>query len=1116
VSQNGARSIPNPGGGDEGALRRLDFKELFESAPGCYLVLDPELTIVAASDAYLASTMTKRDDIVGRHVFAVFPDNVAEPGATGVSNLQASFDRVLRDAKPDTVAVQKFDIRRPESEGGGFEVRYWSPVNSPVVREDGSVAFIINRVEDVTAFVRLKQVEADQDRVTASLQERTAQMEIDIIRRSEELQEANRALRAVIDAAADAYVGMDRSGSITDWNRQAEATFGWRDDEVLGRSLADTIIPPQHRQAHRDGLARFVATGEAQILNQRIEITAADRHGREFPVELTVWATGESSDSVRFSAFVHDISERRTHQDALRDSETKHRRLAEQLAVAQEIGGIGSWEWDIAADRVIWSNELCHLFGVEPGREPLTYEHYLASVHPGDRASVDAAIQEAFATGQSFGFDHRVALPDASIRIIRARGEVTLGDAGAPVYMAGTAQDVTDSEMAAIARETIERNRNDELRLQLAAIVDSSNDAILSKTLDGIILSWNRAAENLYGYTAEEMIGKPVSVLLPADHPHEVDHILSKVRQGQAVEHFESRRVRKDGSIVPVSLTISPVRDASGNVVAASAIARDITERNRRRDLEASREQALESSRLKSEFLAMMSHEIRTPMNGVIGMVDLLLDTGLDAEQRKYSEAVRNSGQALLTILNDILDFSKIDAGHLELEETDFDFAAVVEEVVELLAVGANDKGLELVTAIEPDIATLTRGDPGRLRQVLMNLAGNAIKFTDTGNVVIAVTTSTTGTDADIESVEARFEVRDTGIGIPPDVQATLFDSFTQADASTSRRYGGTGLGLAISRRLVELMGGTIAVNSAPGRGSTFSFNLPLRRADDRVSPHPGRGGAPQSETTGSESDKGLRLPGEMRILVADDHEVNQLLATLLLEKAGYRVDVVADGAEVIAAVSRGHYDAVLMDCQMPVIDGYAAAAEIRRREAGATRIPIIAVTASVLKGDAERALAAGMDAHIAKPIDRQELYGALTRLLSGTDRASTTGPAPQNSVAGGYLDEGTLHELIELDGTGDAFRELAGLFIEDAPARTEDLAKAAAGRDAQSVAAAAHVIRGSAGTFGAGALTQLTATIEAEARAGNLPFPGDVISVREALNGTMARLRQEIGADKP
>lgn len=221
-----------------------DFKQLFESAPGSYLVLDPGLTIVAVSEAYLAATMTKRDEIVGRGLFDVFPDNVDDAEATGVSNLQASLDRVRRDAKPDTMAVQKYDIRRPESEGGGFEVRYWSPVNTPVFLEDGSLSCIIHRVEDVTGFVRLKQIEADQNRLTTELRVQSAQMEADIIRRSEELQEANRKLRSVVDAATDAFVGIDASGRITEWNRQAEATFGWSAEEVLGHSVAETIIPP--------------------------------------------------------------------------------------------------------------------------------------------------------------------------------------------------------------------------------------------------------------------------------------------------------------------------------------------------------------------------------------------------------------------------------------------------------------------------------------------------------------------------------------------------------------------------------------------------------------------------------------------------------------------------------------------------------------------------------------------------------------------------------------------------------------------------------------------------------------------------------------------------------
>jgi len=796
------------------------------------------------------------------------------------------------------MAVQKYDIRRSEAEGGGFEVRYWSPVNTPVLSEDRSVSYIIHRVEDVTGFVLLKQLEADQERITSKLQAHTTEMEADIIQRSQELQEGNRKLR---------------------------------------------------------------------------------------------------------------------------DSEARHRLLAGQLAAAQQIAGIGSWEWDIVADLVTWSDELCRIFGVEPGQQPPNYQNYLAAVHPDDRTMVDAAIQHAFASGRSFGFDHRILRPDVGVRVVRAKGGVALDEFGKVVLMAGTAQDVTESENRVVAREMAERRRTDEARFQLAAIVDSSDDAIFSKTLDGVILSWNKAAEKLYGYTEDEIVGKSVSVLVPADRSGEVEDILARVRRGEAVEHFESLRVRKDGSLVPVSLTVSPVRDPSGSVVAASAIARDITERNRRIDLEAANERAVAASRLKSEFLATMSHEIRTPMNGVIGMTGLLLDTDLDAEQQRYAESVRNSGQTLLAIINDILDFSKIEAGRLDLEEIDFDLAAVVGEVEELLAGTAHDKGLELVSEVEHSVPTVVQGDPGRLRQILVNLVGNAVKFTETGKIVTSLTTTATGDS----SIEASFAVSDTGIGISRDLHSKLFDSFTQADASTTRRHGGTGLGLTISRQLVELMGGILLVDSSPGLGSTFSFTVTFhtnhgaeQKGRDRLAfggqVHAGpASGVGTRQVIAGQSVHDWPAPASpsptpkrgvgtgTRILVVDDNSVNQLLAVVLLKKAGYAVDAVADGVEAVEAVTRGQYDAVLMDCQMPVMDGYAATAEIRRRETGTAHIPIIAVTASAMAGDAERALAAGMDDYITKPIDRSQLHLALTHLLGADDRL------PDDRLRGAYAGVG-------------------------------------------------------------------------------------------------------------
>jgi len=534
--------------------------------------------------------------------------------------------------------------------------------------------------------------------------------------------------------------------------------------------------------------------------------------------------------------------------------------------------------------------------------------------------------------------------------------------------------DVTEREenRAALARE----------RDLLRTLMDSLPDLIYVKDANGRYITVNRSLQRLWGNPPlENIVGKNVFDFVGKD----LAAVYSKVDQDilkfdRAVVDSEEQVVTSTGEHRVYSTTKVPLHDQSGHVTGLVGIDRDITRRKlAEEELRQARQAADAANRAKSDFLANMSHEIRTPLNAVIGITDLLLDGDLGQAHREYLEIIRDSGESLMVVINDILDFSKIEAGRLELESKDFELPEVIRNATKALAIRATARELDLICEIDPQITPWVCGDPVRLRQVLTNLLGNAIKFTTCGEVAVSVRCVADFPDRS----ELQFVVRDTGIGIPTDKLDHIFKAFAQADASTTRRFGGTGLGLAICTRLVSAMGGQLQVRSEVGHGSEFYFTISLRKAC-----------LPESAPAKGISDQAIAdlaantVPGTvppmsvtpevrrpLRILLAEDSRMNQVLAIGILQREGHLVVVANDGQEAVDVFQSQPFDLVLMDIQMPELDGLQATAAIRAVEATTGgHIPIVAMTAHALTGDRERCLAAGMDGYLSKPIRLRDL----------------------------------------------------------------------------------------------------------------------------------------------
>jgi len=596
-------------------------------------------------------------------------------------------------------------------------------------------------------------------------------------------------------------------------------------------------------------------------------------------------------------------------------------------------------------------------------------------------------------------FQREYTQPDGERVSVEVHEQLLRNEYGVVVGMRMASIDVTDRKHI---EDTAYQNAT-----ELRALFQAFPDLFLRLDRGGRVLDAQAGQSSDSLLSAERFAGANLQDILPAGVLEHVHNAQDKVRKTKAVEILEFPIEDRLGQqtyemrLLPLNWDewIAIVRNVTArksNEQRLKDSAQELEQKNQ--ELETALNAAREATRTKSRFLANMSHEIRTPMNGVLGMADFLLGTPLDREQREYAESIQRSAGSLTSLINDILDFSCIEAGNLHLDRVVFSLRAAIEQSAAEFAAQANSKGLEFVSSIAPSVPERAVGDPARLRQVLANLVGNAVKFTERGRVgVTAELVSQTR-----DEVRLRFTVRDTGIGIPADDRERLFDTFTQADDSNTRKYGGTGLGLAIAKQLVELLGGEIGVESEPGSGSRFWFTAsfgtaakmePAAPAQPQVRTARPALTPPQSQTATAsvpvaqppkEAPRETAVRHSMRILLAEDNEINQRITLRLLQKLGLTADAVVNGREAVEALEKQKYDLVLMDCQMPEMDGFEATAAIRSREGKSRHQTICALTANAMAGDRERCLAAGMDDYISKPVGLEKLRDALGRWIPG------------------------------------------------------------------------------------------------------------------------------------
>ena len=992
---------------------------------------------------------------------------------------RSAIEAACRDCMANAVPFD-LDLQMTTAKGRGIWVRAFGEAQI----ELGTVVRIFGAFQDIT---------------TRKLAER-------------ELFDQHELLRVTLESIGDAVITTDACGRVQSLNSVASRLTGRSAHECRGIPVEQVfdILDERTKQRTLELMARALSPGGTAATGVSTILIARD--GTEVRIEDSVAPIRDTSGNIVGVVLVfRDVTERTRAARALHSAN-------ERFALAAGAAGIGVWEWDLPRNALRWDEQMYGIYGQPPtsGEEP--YAQWIASLHAEDRVRAEREINNALRDDANFDTEFRIVRA-GEIRYIKACAQIQHDDAGVAIRMIGVNFDISALKKAEAGLE--------QTSSLLRRVLDSANDlAIVATGPDYTIRVFNKGAERLLGYAGAELIDSATAV---AFHDAaevearglELSALLGRPVQGANVfidpttldVPHEWTFIRKDQRRIPVILNVSSMFDDSGALTGYLGIARDITrDRERDRLLQEAKSEAERANALKTEFLANMSHEIRTPLSAVIGLVYLLGQTSLSGQQRSYLKKINFAGHSLLGVINDILDLSKIEAGEMLIEDRELDVKHLVQGVCQMLTPSAQDKGIALSVQCAAGLPTGVRGDATRLGQIATNLLSNAIKFTEKGEVELILSCSKP-TDV---GISVRLSVRDTGIGMDANGLARLFRPFSQADASTTRRFGGSGLGLSITRRLVEMMGGEIGVTSTVGVGSEFCVDVPLRVAD---AGHPliERALAATLPTS-----LGARSLSGAKILVVDDSEINCEVAQHILHGHGATVAITHSGAEALERLRQDPtaFEIVLMDVQMPDMDGNEVAQRIRT-ELQLETLPIIALTAGALLSERARSLQAGMNDFLTKPFEPAALIALVGRHLKGRPVASFQAAPPSPITAGAHPDGSDLifNASSQIDTTvaRDVFGEDTALFATLLGRLLRDFSEFALPISLELHDAAAltnlmtrlHKLAGGAGMIGATTVHRLAAAAEAALASGQAP--DEVETLLQRLAAALTTLAEEV-----